>query len=106
MLERLEAGKSRFYEIEDLLTKEEVFTDPARLQTLSKERSMLEKLVRLFDAFMQAQRDLQDAQSVVQETSDQELKALAYEEITLLEKSIEQLETDLRLEVLPKDLND
>ena len=106
VLERLEAGKSRFYEIEDLLTKEEVFTDPARLQTLSKERSLLEKLVRLFDAFMQAQRDLQDAQSVVEETSDQELKALAYEEITLLEKSIEQLETDLRLEVLPKDLND
>ncbi len=106
VLERLEAGKNRFYEIEDLLTKEEVFTDPARLQILSKERSSLEKLVRLFDAFMQAQRDLQDAQSVVNDTADQELKVLAYEEIALLEKSLQQLESDLRLEVLPKDLND
>ena len=55
---------------------------------------------------MQAQRDLQDVQSVVNDTADQELKVLAYEEIALLEKSLQQLESDLRLEVLPKDLND
>ena len=106
VLERLKASKTRFYEIEELLATEEVFTDRSRLQTLSIEKSSMEKLVQLFETFLQTQKDLKDAKTVVEDTSDSEMKSLANEEISLLETSLIQLENELRLAILPKDVND
>lgn len=107
MLERLKESRKRFDEIEELLGTTEVATDPARLQILSKEHASLEKIVELFNTLSKATKNLESAKDMIQDnSSDLEIKSLAEEEIISLESQIAEIDDELRLAMLPKDIND
>ncbi len=103
--------------IQELLTLEEKFrqltlalSDPAlvgnpqRLRDLSKERSDLEPIVRKFEEYKKVRKDLEDARHLLADPdAEPELRTMAENEISLLEKREKALMPELRAMLLPKD---
>ena len=105
MLERLQSLSERFTEIEGLLARPEIATDPGRLQELAKERASIEDVVELYERYESVSRQLEDARAILNEGGDEDLRALAQEEVHALEAQRDELEGQMRLALLPKDRN-
>ena len=103
--EKLDGLVRRYEEIEELLGRAEVVSDPEQLSKLAKERADLGPLVTLYRQYQAARQELTDAQALT-EDGDQELAAMAREEVPTLTQRVEKLEADLRAALLPKDPND
>src|SRR3990172_2424715 len=104
--EKLEAVEKRFEEVTAELAKPEVVSDPAAMRRLAKLRSELEPLVEAYRQLRITRSQLEETRSMLREASEDELKALAQEEIDRLAADEERLSQELRLELLPRDPND
>jgi len=104
--EKLEAVEKRFEEVTAELAKPEVVSDPAAMRRLAKLRSELEPLVEAYRQLRTTRAQLAETRSMLREASEDELKALAQEEIDRLASDEERLSQELRLELLPRDPND
>ena len=106
MIDRLAAVERRYEEIERLLADPEVSSDYSRIQGVIKEHASLRELVSLAREYRRLTRELEDVRSMLNEESDQDLAAMAREELAQLEESLEGVEADLRVALLPRDPND
>ena len=104
--EKLEAVEKRFEEMTAELAKPEVVSDPSAMRRLAKLRSELEPLVEAYRQLKTTRARLEETREMLREASDEELKALAKEEIDGLAADEERLAQELRLELLPRDPND
>ena len=84
----------------------EVATDPSRVQALAKERSSIELLVGIYNEYRSVAQQAEDARALMQDSSDEDIKNLAHEELEELQERQELLEYRLRIALLPKDPND
>jgi peptide chain release factor 1 len=71
-----------------------------------KELSELEKVVSVYRVYKNKNKQIQDNWSIVQNEAEEELREMAKEENRDLEKSVVQLEEELKILLLPKDPND
>ena len=106
MLDRLQSLSERFAEIEELLARPEIATDPGRVHELAKERASIEDLVNLYERYESVAGQLVDARAILVEGGDEDLRELVHEEMSSLERQRDELEGRMRLALLPKDLND
>ena len=106
MFDRLETLRQHFEEIEETLARPEVATDHGRVQTLAKERASIESLVSLYEEYRDVAQQAEDTRTVLLETSEEDIKEMAQEELEALQERREHLEYRLRLALLPKDPND
>lgn len=106
MLERLEAVVARYEELSRLLCDPEVVNDPEKLRTYAKEQADLEETVTTYRAYKRVCEELEQAEAMLEEKLDDELRALVKEEISSLTEQKEALETQLKRLLLPKDPND
>jgi peptide chain release factor 1 len=104
--EKLEAVEKRFEEVTAELAKPEVVSDPSAMRRLAKLRSELEPLVEAYRQLKTTRSQLEETRSMLREASEDELKALAQEEIDRLAADDERLYQELRIELLPRDPND
>jgi peptide chain release factor 1 len=84
----------------------EVAVDYTRIQVLSKEQASIKKLVELARQYRQLNGDIADVKTMIREESDEDMTALAREELGELEERLEKVEASLRIELIPKDPND
>ncbi|HIA99884.1 MAG: peptide chain release factor 1 [Gemmatimonadetes bacterium] len=101
--ERLREAERRFKELDIELISPEVLKSPQRLRELGQERSRLEEIVGIGRELGQATQELEGAIELLQDSTDDELQALAEEECTSLQQLIEKLLLDLREVLIPKD---
>lgn len=80
--------------------------DPRELQKLSKEQAALRETVETYRQFKKADSEFKNSKDLLNNSSDEEMRALAKEEITILETEIERLTNRLKVLLLPKDPND
>ena len=66
----------------------------------------MEPVVKKYEEYRKAKNDLADAKEIVENESDEELRDLAKMEVSELEESIENMEGELKVLLLPKDPND
>lgn len=71
-----------------------------------KEQADLAPLVDTYKEYKQAKQDEQDSLALLEEEKDEEMRELAKEELSDAKKRIEELETQLKILLLPKDPND
>jgi peptide chain release factor 1 len=88
------------------LATPEVLADPAQLKRLGRELARLDPVVATFRELSEVRAQLGGAREVRDAETDEELKALAREEIATLEAREQDLLDDLRVELLPRDPND
>ena len=98
--QRLESVSERREEVGALLGDPEVLGDQDRYRALSKEYARLEPVTSLFEAWRATAADLAAAREMA---ADPELADMAAEERPALEATLERLEAELAVAMLPVD---
>ncbi|MEJ5330551.1 MAG: peptide chain release factor 1 [Desulfobaccales bacterium] len=106
LTDRLENLEQQYLSLETRLADPEVLRQQEEYLRLSKEHAELTPLVQAFRRYRQLQKELADSQTLLKEETDEELKALAREEIQTLREQVQALEEELKFLLLPKDPND
>jgi peptide chain release factor 1 len=96
----------RFRQTEKALSDASVYANPSEAQRLGRLRAELEPVVAAITEYEKVRADLLSARKILDSEDDDELRALADEEIVRLEARKTELETRLRFLLLPKDPND
>jgi peptide chain release factor 1 len=102
MFERLKEIEKRYREIEEEMVKPEALANLESYKKLAKERAELKELVDLFREWKKRDEGAANAQEIFRSAPEEDMKALAKEELALLEKEKERLETSLRERLLSK----
>jgi peptide chain release factor 1 len=103
MLERLDSIEKRYEELNNLMAQPEVAVNFEKLQDLAKERASLEQVVTKYREYKATMKSLEDTQAMLNDSLDQEMAALAKEELESLQKKRERLLQELKIALLPKD---
>ncbi len=107
LLDKLKSVEQTFNELTQRLADPDVARDPSEFQRIAKARASLEETVETYDAWKQAQQDLQEARQISKDAGgDPELKELANLEIAELDEKSQTLEARLKVLLLPRDPND
>ncbi len=105
MIDRLEAIKKRYQEINAQLSDPEVTQDIKKLTKLSKERSDLEETVETYDKFLETEDTISDLKEMTKE-EDPEIREMAEMELEESKALLKKLEEKLHRLLIPKDPND
>jgi peptide chain release factor 1 len=103
MFDKLQSIKDKFQTIEQQLSDPEVVSDQARFRKLNKEYSGLKEIVRAYDDWSRAKRQLNEALAMQKNEGDPEMRALVEEEAAELQERLPELEQQLKILLLPKD---
>ena len=103
MRSRLEQLAHRLIEIDAMLAEPEIAGDMDRFRKMTRERSEIEPVVEAFNAYCQAESDVETAQEML---SDPEMREMAEEELSAGKQRLEELESELQILLLPRDPDD
>ena len=106
LLEKLETFYIRFREIGQLITDPEVIQDMNRFVKLNKEYRDLEQIVEAGDELKRAVSSYDEAQEILNTETDKELKEMAEMEIEELGAKIPELESKVKMLLVPADPED
>ena len=106
MFDKLEDLLVRLEEILSELNEPGVANDPTRFQKLMKEQSELQPIVDAYKEYKACQQTVEESLMMLDEESDEEMCEMLKEELADAKSRIEELETELKILLLPKDPND
>ena len=103
MLEKLKALALRYEDLESQLAQPSVYGDAEKLKSINRELKELGPVVEAYKAYAQALADKAGAEDLLH---DPDFRELAQEELAASKETLERLEQEIRLLLLPKDPND
>ncbi len=107
LLEKLKSVEQTFNELTLRLADPDTAKDPEEFQKIAKARSSLEETVETYQQWQTAQEEFAGARQIMREAGDDpEMKEMAALEVEALESTITELETRLKILLLPRDPND
>ena len=107
LLSQMEAVSHRFEELSIRLNQPETAADPALFRRLMQEYHEAEPVVQAYQALITAQDHLAQAKALLEgETLDPDFKEMVQQEIGEKSQEVAQLENNLKILLLPKDVND
>jgi peptide chain release factor 1 len=98
-------NRQRFEELEAEIAGGNIYDDPERSRKILKEHSRLKKLLETWDRYQKTLTEMADSKELA-ESEDEEMAALAQEELPALEKQAGELEGAIQLSLLPPDPNE
>ncbi|MCC6847967.1 MAG: peptide chain release factor 1 [Deltaproteobacteria bacterium] len=105
MFDKLAAVETRYVELEALLVEPDVIANRKEFAKLGKERSGLEEIVHTYRAWKELQDQIEGNKSLLHDADD-DVRALAQEELPDLKAENDALEARLKVLLLPRDPND
>ena len=106
MFDKLENLLIRFEELLGELGQPDVAGNPEHFQKLMKEQSDLQPVVDTYQEYKKCRQTEEDSLSMLEEESDEEMREMLKEELAESKKRMAELETELKILLLPKDPND
>ncbi len=106
MFEKLDMLCLRSEDITKELESPGVTDDMDRYRKLMKEQSEILPVVTLYQEYRTEQKNVEDDLFLIENESDEDLKAMAREELAASKKNAAEMEERLRILLLPKDPND
>lgn len=106
MFDKLEDILIRLEEILGELNEPSVVNDQVRFQKLMKEQSDLQPIADAYQEYKKCKETVEDSLMMLNEESDEEMREMLKEELNEAKMRIESLEQELKILLLPKDLND
>ncbi len=107
MFIKLERAEDRFREIEQLITLPHIVSDNKTYSSLMKEYKNLTPIIEKYREYKATKRDMEEADELMRDSAlDAELRSFAEEEFKLRKESLETLNGELQLLLIPKDPND
>ncbi len=105
MFDKLQGVEKRFSELESLLGNPDVVKDRELYRNYAREHAELNKIVSVFRTCRQVMEELEGSTELLRD-ADPEIKELARQEVETLGRKKEELETELKKLLMPKDPND
>jgi len=106
MLEKIEKVVERYQNLERQMASPEVLADYKKVNELAQERSELRALVDCYREHKIVAKELGEAKELLELSDEEEIIAMANEEIKLLISKKEELESQMRSLLVPKDPRD
>ena len=106
MLDKLENIKIRVEELNKELSNPEIFADNKKMVALSKELKQLAPVAELYEKHMQNTKNVQDAEEMLKNETDEGMREFLNQEIEEGKKLKQEYEEQLKIMLLPKDEND
>ena len=106
MIEKFDEIEKKYRELTERLSDPAVMSDQATYQKLAKSHAEMSELVEKFVAYKKVLAEKQQAEEMLKETTDKDLKELAEAELQSLGARQEILEKEIRQLLLPKDPRD
>jgi peptide chain release factor 1 len=104
MYDRLDLIKKQY---EDILKKLQASSmDMKEMKELLKKQSDLSKIVDVYDVYLNVSKQLKQTETMMQIEKDKDIVDMAQIELEDLLETLEKLETQLKVLLLPKDQND
>lgn len=105
LLKKLDNLSERYEEVSSLLSEPDIISDQNKFRDLSKEYATLEPVQQTYNEYKDAQQAIADAEEMLA-SDDDELKELAQMEHEEATATIDRLNSELQILLLPKDPND
>ncbi len=105
MFDRLEQLEDRYKELERDLSDPALVSDQQRYQRTTKQHRDMEPVIERFREYKRVQSGIADAKAMLAE-DDEDMRAMAQEELTGLEARLPEIDEQLKIMLLPKDPND
>ena len=106
MIEKLQIIQQRFDEVSDLIIQPDVITDQKRYIQLNKEYKDLSVMVEKIKAYKTLRSNIEEAEFILKEESDQEMIEMAKMELEAARAEIPTLEEEIKFLLIPKDPED
>ncbi len=106
ILSRLDGLKLKYEEMGQKMTDPEVIADMKKFVALNKEYKELQPIIEASERYRTVLSNLRQAKDILANEKDEELRAMAREEVADLEPQSIQLEEDIKLLLIPRDPQD
>ncbi|MBN1271296.1 MAG: peptide chain release factor 1 [Candidatus Aminicenantes bacterium] len=107
MHQELEKIREKYLKLTNMLSDPALLSHPQNLKKFAKERAEIEPIVKKYEEYQKIQKAIMESQDILEEqTSDDELKKLALEELNELQPREKKVIDELKFLLLPKDPND
>ena len=103
MFDKLEEVERRYDDLTSSLADPEIATNPTKLMEIGTERSELEDIVVAFKELRSLERQIADAEELIELEDDADMIGLAREELDDLHNQREPLVDRIRRLLVPKD---
>ena len=105
MLNRLEEIKTRFKDLEVMMTKPEIISNQVQMTKISKEYRNLENVNVLWNSYQNISNEINENKELI-DSEDIDMSELASSENEELEKELSKIYEELNLALIPKDATD
>jgi len=105
MLEKLAEVEKRYGELDRLLADPKLLSNQREYTKVAKERADLEEVITCYRQWRKVDKEIEENRELLNE-KDEALRELAKEELVGLQEEKQNLESQLKLLLLPKDPND
>jgi peptide chain release factor 1 len=106
MFTKLDDVETRFEDIGRLLQDPTVTSDQKKYRQLMKDHNSLQKIVAVYRQYKKVGTDITSNKELLLAEKDEEMRALAKEEMVQLEREFSRLSEELKVLLIPKDPND
>ncbi len=106
MLDKLEAIYQRYLEIEKQMNDPALMADMKSYIKLSKDYKELQPIIVEYKKYESVVRNMESAKEILYQEKDEDFRAMAKEELTMLAATFEKMEEDIRLMLIPADPQD
>ena len=106
MFDKLDEVESRFEQVFQKLQEPGITDNQKTYLSLTKELAELEKVVVVYREYKEVKKEIASNKDLVANESDEEIRAMAKEELPELENRKTNIEESLKVILLPKDPND
>ena len=95
-----------FEELEKKLQTPDIFKDQKRIREVSRRKKQIQWAINLYKEYKNSNNILRENKEILKGEKNEEMKELLKEEIKEVESKILFFEEKLKIELLPKDIND
>ncbi len=106
MFKKLDDVEVRLSRLQEQLQDPNTVSDPAKLAASMKENAELVPIVETYRKYKKAKSELESSKQILENEKDEDLREMAKEELSTLQKVIAEAEEELKVLLLPKDPND
>lgn len=103
MHDKLEMIEKRYSELEQLLSDPKALDQRDEWLKMSREMSSITPVVTLFRRLKEAEREAAEAEELLLESEEAEMSNYLQAEVTALNEEVEQLDLQIKEQLLPKD---
>jgi len=106
MLDLVDKLEQRLKEIDKQMADPTVLSDQKRMIELNRERRHVEDILLVGRKYRQVRMGIDEARQIISSSDDDELVAMAQDELVVYNSEFETVERELKLKLLPRDPKD